>query len=604
MTEALNVIFKKSGIKRMLFITYSFNFYWFHNNILPRIRSKCSRDTEILILAKHDDSAYLSQMGIEGDPSGDQFNINQWCEWKENLKIIFFPTAPLFHIKATAVFYEDDFILGLGSSNLTSSGWSHNLETWCWDQKFQAENLLSFLNFLSINNYCDQKLLEPYIREIKKHKGKKAQIPWLIQEKESVLTTLLNYITKTVPKVVKIRIISPYFSKDSNELIMKLKESFPICELEFWYDGSGVHTNSKNLKALNDLKDEFQVSLKNLLSVKKVHRIGKVEVETKFPLHAKVIEFLDSNSEGIRVFGSANATGAAWFGNNIEAISYERFKPKQDFLSLLKNEQNITIEQAKASTFAPIISNSSIQEESFIIVPAILWATYDEKECCLRVGMQLPSKNQIRDFEVFAGYDPKRDTDKSQRGFEEVNILSQRAKKFIEKDTWNMSFDEKFKVLTLTSKEKETPENIAIKLILDNGKTLKAPVIPIQPDFESRTSSGIPKSLNSVLDILEDGQPIVRPIAPTTILDSEDIEDDESDDEEEEDAQAGLTSLATSPEYNHLPESLKIILKLKQKKDSLDKDQVRKQLQLLIRNSKEKEQLLLAKALKQVLTNE
>jgi hypothetical protein len=87
-------------------------------------------------------------------------------------------------------------------------------------------------------------------------------------------------------------------------------------------------------------------------------------------------------------------------------------------------------------------------------------------------------------------------------------------------------------------------------------------------NFEDRDKgTGIPKHNLTVVDLLNETKPIVRPVRTTPIIDDNDQEDDECEDEEVVSIIPELTSLSESPEFNHLPDAIKIKKKLKKEKD-------------------------------------
>src|SRR4051812_27115415 len=63
-------------IKRILFVTYRFNFVWFHNEVLPRLR-EAGDYPEVLVLATRND-------GEEG--SGDLYDLGEWTKWGQRFR--------------------------------------------------------------------------------------------------------------------------------------------------------------------------------------------------------------------------------------------------------------------------------------------------------------------------------------------------------------------------------------------------------------------------------------------------------------------------------------------------------------------------------------
>jgi hypothetical protein len=142
-SRSLGEVWKRRRIKRVLFFTYRFDFRWFHNFVLPKIRAHSTLDTEILVIASVSDAS-AGRRGI-GQDWGDQYEIRNWFAWENRFKVIYLPSIPIFHAKFIAIQRESEVCLGMGSSNLTRAGWETNFETWDWNRSREIPNILTTL---------------------------------------------------------------------------------------------------------------------------------------------------------------------------------------------------------------------------------------------------------------------------------------------------------------------------------------------------------------------------------------------------------------------------------------------------------------------------
>jgi len=316
--NGLNHLWRKHGIERILFFTYSFNFQWFHNQVLPRIRHRASKNTEILVISTRDDTDDYTTSGTYGD----QYTVGNWCEWQYRFKVLHVDKFPMYHCKFILTEYQNEIEIGLGSANLTPSGWSRNIELWDWEQANQAGNIERILEQLLDKGQLPLNDLKPFMSSLKKLKpSSKKILPWPLtpQEKDESFKRIAGLSNDL--KII--RIVSPYFG-GADKLIAKIQEIFPSVELEIWFDGSGEHSKTKDLEQIIDLLNSQKGIKVKTAFIKSVS--GKLETPATIPLHAKLVEFISSSGDGQRVFGSANATFAAWFGTNIESYVSEKFK--------------------------------------------------------------------------------------------------------------------------------------------------------------------------------------------------------------------------------------------------------------------------------------
>jgi hypothetical protein len=148
----------------------------------------------------------------------------------------------------------------------------------------------------------------------------------------------------------------------------------------------------------------------------------------------------------------------------------------------------------------------------------------------------------------------------------------------------------------------KTPEWIRLCLKFHSGKVVPIPIVLSRPNFPSRDSdSGIPKELTSIADLFGHAPPFVRPVGPTQI-DSDDTDDDEMDNPEDQDqSQIELGSLSESPEYNVLPESIKVIKRLQRAGYDTDPERLVRDLLGIAKRTHSSRQRLLARALLEVI---
>lgn len=597
--RGLNEVWKKRGIDRVLFFTYSFDFYWFHNYVLPRIRMHSNSGAEVLVIASKIDGNNKSDI-IGG--WGDQYHLKDWMPWGARFNVVYLPNRPLFHSKFVVITRKDELTIGMGSANLTPGGWNSNLESWSWEQERHAGNISDFLSELAAKNWIDRRLLEKSMGDLKKSKVRKTN-SWLYgSDKKKAAKNIIESLKPMVNQPTVLRVVSPYFDEGSKGVLAMFSELFPKdIKKEFWIDRSGKHATLKDFNHLNLINSDFANC--QFKSIKQRHE-KVVTVETQKPIHAKVIEVESMNGEGVRIFGSANFTGAAWLGSNYESITVEKYKSGENFLGCLNEDlKNGVYNIAIKDLTKPEIKQENEQKDGRLL-PIFYWAIYSERETEIKAHVFFPKGITLVKCRIEARHNPQRDLDSSPEGSEELETLTEIENEFQDKKNWGEPSLSDDGVLTVVGNSNlRTPEMLRMKLSLSDGTEISCQVLPVPPNFEDRDkSTGIPKHNLTVVDLLDETKPIVRPVCTTPIIDDEDQEDDEFEDEEVISIIPELSSLSESPEFNHLPDAIKIIKKIKKEKDfSERKESIVRLLKKFSKATKIKKQKVIADALLEAL---
>lgn len=314
-----------------IFTTYSINFYYLEQQVLPLLGAKNIHYVSILI-----DGAILSNQ-IE---KYAQLSQNR----KRNYSLHGMQSNGSFHSKLIFLAGQDSVLLLVGSGNLTSSGHGKNLEVWNAvyvnseeDAKYgiivQAWNYLNHLHhnlgdsainkLKNIENSCN--LLtdrKDFVDETTYNLDRHSQISFLVNQTNS---SLFKQISERIgdDKIKKITIMCPFHDNRGRF----------INELNKFY-------NPKHINVL--VQDGFgslphkMISLSNVRFFEWTDVIEKEHKQCFF--HAKNI-VLEGNKKNYLITGSANASIAAFGGlsfpasNEESCIMYQ--STKTDYLKLL-----------------------------------------------------------------------------------------------------------------------------------------------------------------------------------------------------------------------------------------------------------------------------
>jgi hypothetical protein len=452
----------------------------------------------------------------------------------------------------------------------------------------------------------DRHDVAPWIAAIKEFGGGTPKQKWLIPgQKADQFSETLKLLKKTTPKPKVIRIVSPYYDTGSLQLAKEIISEFGLdaSALEFWIDRTGTHTTGSHLQSLIALCDKLKIT-----SVRYPVRVIRTPaiIRDERPLHAKLIEVLGSDGSGTRVIGSPNFTRAAWKGSNLESISIESFPVGSDFASVLPedfdNQDNLVAiadlkkDLAKAADIEESVTGSDD--------PVGYWAVFDECTGDLRAHFR--ADVALDSFQVESHYNPMRDADVSPDGQKDVAKLKVAADLFSNPKNWHqLPSASGFLHAHLEEVGLRTPEWIRLLLRFAHGKFLRIPIILSRPNFQSRDpETGIPKELSSIADLFGHAPPFVRPAGPTQI-EPDDVGSDGDDEmenpEDLEQTQIDLGSLSESPEFNHLPESIKVIKRIQRAGYLMDPKKLISDLVGIAKRTRSARQRLLAKALIEVL---
>lgn len=599
--QSLEFLWKghRKRIKRIIFFTYRFNFYWFHNYVLPHIHHTATVDCEVTIIASKFDQDDLPSFG-------DHYELSAWCGFKTRFKLLFLESQTVFHSKFIVCEYErvKELLIGIGSANLTKSGWARNLEAWNWNANGGQPILNDFLSFLS-KAHLKKEFLGTWLKRLKKIKA--TNVFWLDgsqKTKEALRKRIWQNSVSTVGQVSTLRIVSPYFDEGSQPLLQEilnaLKDSPRVC-VEVVVDLSLSLANRKHLESALALRAVTDVKF---YSIARNDLLPGHKMKEWAPLHLKLIELLRPDGSGATIYGSANFTGAAWMRGNHEIIGIEQIGLHHNSKTALPEDYRF--EEIKISELKDIIAHAPSEEEddTLSVSPAIFWACYSETSGLLEV------RHSVRDSEItkvewLASHNEMRDLATSSRSKRELQTLKRIEDDFLDLGAWS-EWESKDQVLRWQRHEDRldiVPEHLAIRITLKGGRFLTAPVVPIDPNFDERdAATGFPTDTRLDLDsLLGRGQPVVRPIKGRIIV--SDVEENE-DDESNNDESFSIPSLSTEDEYNHLPDAVKFSKAISKVKSEEDLLRIKKRLRSLIRRGSPSSELLLARSLLEVLDGE
>jgi len=529
----------RSGARRMLFFTYRFDFRWFHDCVLNQARRHARASTQIDVLASRfadDTYAHLVR--------GDLYSLEEWMKWKTKLRISYVPVEQhLFHNKFILLETANGEIkLGVGSSNLTYSGWSRNLETWTWSGSAGLEACAGFLRHLASLRKVDRALVDPWIRRI----GKRPPDawPWLWGAKSQARRRIFQALRARIEHPKVLRIVSPYFDERSSEVLQELLSETRLQKprLELWIDGSGFLARPSDYRVAGDLANAYGPTC---VIRKVMSKASARALPSPLPLHAKVIEVENSDGTVARVLGSANFTGAAWLqGWNTESIQIER---SRHALPLLLGE-GTQLANVKSGELAGLSRQSSATDEPGTgKLACIYWVAFDEMADPRVLTVCYTAPSPLKRASVVGMFDKARDT-LPNRGTRDAIV-----RQFNDRQNWKQLSDQGGLLKIAYQTDTSVPELARVVLHFVDGRTLEAPIEIATPDFSLRDdSTGIPAS--PVDALLGRSVPIVPPRTRKTLAELAKL-DDEYDEE--------LTAppedkLGADPDYRRVPLAVKI----------------------------------------------
>jgi hypothetical protein len=543
---------RRRRIRRLLFFTYRFNFRWFHNEVLRFVRRNSLAHTEVLVFAtRFDDDGYAG--GLQS--SGDLYALDEWAKWNVNLRIRYLPANQhLFHNKFIVAEYDkpsdrkaSEFVIGVGSSNLTWGGWQRNLELWTWNAGESLSACASFLEFLGGMPNLAGGVVESWLKGMHRHRKRSVTTPWLFGDKTSNRNTVFKSLVlgiKGRPRVL--RVMSPYFDEGSvglMEEILSLLDSAKggVEKIEVWVDGSQVFAKPLDYQNLIAL----QTAQKGNMLIKFLRKKPRNGYQPPEQVHAKLIELVGQNGSVSRLIGSANFTGAAWCDNwNTETIFHEIAGSGVPQL-LDDSVESVPVSRANLEKWAA--DQPDTESEFQGAERWIYWAAFDET-APYKLTVSYFSKDTPIRLRVFAAFDPRH---------KRLPLQSQSIiEKFQNPESWttpnyiNGLVDTHLKV-----EVNLFPERLRVVLDFANGPSIESAVEVANPNFDLRDlTTGIPLDPCNE-NLLGFGKTIVDPLPKRST--SEEADYDISGEEEDViEPPMAPDSLSDDPDFDREPQGV------------------------------------------------
>lgn len=295
--------------------TYSFNFYYFEQQVLKLLGSKGIH--------------YISVL-VDGNILDAQFNTLSLLseDRKRNYAINGIQSKGAFHPKINFFVGVDSVLLIIGSGNLTSSGHGKNLETW---------------NCVYIDSKEDERLglikqCWVYLVNLHKNLGESAKEKLRVIEENCTLLSRLDEIpTKTSYPINEGGTISFLGSNTEGSLMSQLTAILKddtisrITVMSPYYDikGSFIHQlndvfNPKKINVI--LQNGFGVVPSSMIPSSNIHFYDWQDVDEEKRkqsfFHAKNLVF-EGRNKNYLLTGSANASIAAFGNESIPSLNQE-----------------------------------------------------------------------------------------------------------------------------------------------------------------------------------------------------------------------------------------------------------------------------------------
>jgi hypothetical protein len=541
----------------VLFFTYRFDFRWFHNEVLSFIRKNSIQNAELNIFAtRFGDEMYAG----ESADFGDLYSLSEWARWRGRLTLRYLPKDPhLFHNKFVLIELENrpGIHIGLGSCNLTSSGWSRSVETWAWDVGKALPACAEFLRYITKSSEIEGEVLSSWLKKIRSQTAAKPSIGWLFGPKKAVRTKAFRALTKGMqgsPTVL--RIVSPYFDLNSSDLLEELLHIIGQNlgnprKIEIWVDGSARLARRSDYAALAMLVRNISREIE-LRTISRIVR--RDEPRTQPALHAKIIELEDRIGKINRILGSANFTGAAWIRDyNIESIFLE--ESKQSFERALPEELRTTQLTMKDLDKLMQMAEES-EDKAGKQTHWIYWATLDESNQPPVLTVSYESRDAPRAIALEGRFDPRHE----ELSQETINAI---VGGFVDLKNWRICKKTESILQMQLKIHLQIPEYARITLTFSDGSRVGSPIEISRPNFSLRdTNTGIP--LEASLDNLlgSSRTTVVQPIPKRSTVETTEGDESTGDEEDVIETVAPPESLADDPDFNHQPLAVKFAKRL------------------------------------------
>jgi hypothetical protein len=540
---------QRRRIRRLLFFTYRFNFRWFHNEVLRFVRRNSLADTDVLVFAtRFDDDGYAG-----GSQSfGDLYALDEWAKWNVNLRIRYLPSnLHLFHNKFIVAEYDkpsdrhaSEFVIGVGSSNLTWGGWQRNLELWTWNAGENLSACASFLEFLGGMPNVGAGVVESWLKGMHRRRNRSVSIQWLFGNKTANRNAAFKSLAMGIkgrPRVL--RVVSPYFDEGSVGLMEEILSSLDstngeVEQIEVWIDGSQVFAKPLDYQNLIAI----QTAQKAALQIKCIRKRSRNGYQPSERVHAKLIELESQNGNVSRLIGSANFTAAAWCDNwNTETIFHEiadRGLPQL----LGESVESVPVSRANLEKWAA--DQSDTESEIQGAERWIYWAAFDET-APYKLTVSYCSKDTPLRLRVLAAFDPRH----QRLPLQSQNIIE----KFQNPDSWTTpTYVNGLVEIHLKAEINVFPERLRVALDFAAGPSIESAVEVANPDFDLRDlTTGIPLDPSNE-NLLGLGKTIVDPLAKRST--SEESDYDVSGEEEDViEPPMAPDSLSDDPDFDREP---------------------------------------------------
>jgi hypothetical protein len=548
----------KGRVRRLLFFTYRFDSRWFQDCVLSPLRRQSLDAAEIDVIATRFADEPTAAPATE---YGDLYALDEWAKWRGRLRIHYLPTARhLFHNKFILVERagKGGLELGVGSSNLTNAGWARNFETWAWTQPPAFGVCAGFLRYLLSVREANRDVLEPWLTRLPRPTRGPREVAWLFGDKSPARRAAFRGLAHGVGRASILRIVSPYFDGDSEEVLAQLLEDISMTagiprRIELWVDSSGSVARSSDYNVVLKLLAGARTSVE-LRTVVRPRLAGMGGEPEPAHLHAKVIELEDTVGRVRRLLGSANFTGAAWLQHyNTESVYIESatralpalLAPVFEVVSLSESQ----LRRLQAHPIEP-------EPDKIGAKPCIYWVSFDEasRPRCLTVCYE--AKVPPTRVEIKASFHPTRDR---LPGRDRRDYI---VRTFESPASWRPLQAEQGLVRLAFQPICVVPERARVTLHFEGGVKLDAPVEITAPDFDHRDlRTGIPFDA-SVDGLAGQARPIVSPLARRTLSDV--LPDDVDIDDDEELTDGAPESLVDDPDYRRVPLAVRLAKALAQ----------------------------------------
>jgi len=307
--------------------TYAFDFVFFETTMMRQLKANHLININVLV-----DNNQLH--GSLGFTTGSAKGISR------GYSIAGIEGTGVFHPKLFIFIGNKEGAVIIGSGNITASGFGRNMEIWGafhidGPEDPKAGLFMQSWEYIkarirSIPGFTNQRVLfaeanAPWLREIK------PSAEFVILDNSERIAVLFNDKSKGIGEKLKdhivdtikrITIVSPFYDKKL-DLIKKLQQQFNVKEIHLVMPTSGEL-----------LPEKVPDNLKNIISFSRWEDLFKEDYRR---LHAKLLHLESNGGDEYLIFGSANATMAAFgFKQNFnEEVSIILRNPGGSILSNL-----------------------------------------------------------------------------------------------------------------------------------------------------------------------------------------------------------------------------------------------------------------------------